>query len=264
MSSNYFKTLYTNGCSWTLGSELEEDPVFQEYYNKLDDSSPETNHYDKFNWSYEFSKLAGIEKLVNHAWGGGSNARIVRTTLAYLKKLTDKELKEHFVIIGWTLPERKELYLEDQLGNCRWVRFNSSQKFSTTLTYDEFFDQNFVEKIDEYQKSYVANVHTINGSIYEYFQQIYLLSNLLENLGVNYFFFNALPAIWYHGPLPDNCKQDDIWAENKTTFLSRHDNMFYFIEKHDYKKATHSHPLVDGHKAWAAYLHDEITRRGLL
>jgi hypothetical protein len=264
MSSNCFKKLYTNGCSWTLGSELEEDPIFKEYYSKLGDSSSVKKHYNKFNWSYEFSKLAGIEKLINNSCGGGSNARVVRTTISYLKTLTNKELKEHFVIIGWTLPERKELYLEDTMGNCRWVRFNPSQKFKQTLTYDEIFDQNFIEKIEEYQKIYVSNVHTVNGSVYEYFQQIYLLSNLLENLKVNYFFFNALPVVWPHESFSDDCKQDDVWAENKINFLSRHDTMFYFVEKHKYKKATYNHPLVEGHRNWAAYLYDQITRRGLL
>ena len=58
------KYCYINGCSWTYGESLK-DPINE-------------------NFSVQFSKNLQFEQCINDSQCGGSNHRIVRTTLNFL------------------------------------------------------------------------------------------------------------------------------------------------------------------------------------
>lgn len=79
--------LLTNGCSFTQG-------IYDNFAE-----------YDA--WPYQLGKLLGWD-VINLAKGGGSNARIFRTTMEYLL-----ENKPDYVAIAWTQTDRHELPYRD-------------------------------------------------------------------------------------------------------------------------------------------------------
>jgi len=96
--------LYTNGCSWTFGSELR-DP----YYDHIkDDFDPVHNKYrEEHNWSTLLSQNYNLE-LFNGSQAGAGTDRILRTTMADVIALKRKGRKP-FVVLAWSHIQRFEL-----------------------------------------------------------------------------------------------------------------------------------------------------------
>lgn len=270
-------TLYVNGCSWTAGNELETDPCFLKMLVKnelqfFDPTNPvdlrlvnqqseivgsAQQFYDDFNWASRIKKKLKIKNLINHAAGAGSNARILRTTTEFLLALPEKQRKSVLVVIGWTVNERDEIFLKNH-----WHYFNSTQKFSTTVDRLTLPDNEFIETVDKFQQDYIVNIQEDIAGVQRYFQGVYLLSNLLENLGIPYYFFSALPQWWTSGPLQlrhsesvDETFPTQVeWYQNNKFIHPMQDNMFTFIHENNYPCGTHLHPLSAGHAAWADHL----------
>ena len=79
--------VYVNGCSWTAGNELEQDPAFHQYladnnlhiedpnddynWNILDSDNQIVSrydlHYNDFNWASRLKTLSGAKNLLNDA-----------------------------------------------------------------------------------------------------------------------------------------------------------------------------------------------------
>lgn len=265
-------TLYVNGCSWTAGNELECDPLFIRDLKKkelhLEDPNNSINWnlldkhdqyvarvdelYDNYNWAGQVKKLLNIEHLVNDSIGGGSNARIVRTTCDYLLSYPAEKRKNLLVIIGWTVNARDELYLRNN-----WHRFNVAQDFSQTVDLNEINDKKYIKAIDKFQKDYTVLVHSDYANIKSYFQNAYMLAGLLDSLGINYFFFNALPAWWEGGHLKceldvaEEFKQELAWHNGHDRIMNYKSTMYRFMHDKKLPAAPYGHPLVDGHKKWA-------------
>jgi hypothetical protein len=278
------KNLVVNGCSWTAGNELEEDPEFNALLQvngltkedpadplnwRLLDANGEAvatydDLYNMLNWPCYLQEKLGIEQLTNLAAGGGSNARIVRTTIDYVMSLTPEQCQETMIVIGWTVSERDEICIGKD-----WQRWNATQPFATTVDRLTCGDESLIEKISRIHEDYILYLHSDYGSVKQYFQQVYLLSNLLENLGIKYFFFNALPAWWQAGNLAFNVdvfeefEDQLVWHENSRYMLSNDDTMYKFINDNNWPVATHMHPLTKGHLAWANYLYEVMQLRGL-
>lgn len=279
------KHLVVNGCSWTAGNELEDDPEFDEIlkvnglskqdpndpmnWNIIDDQGEVVGTYDNLynmlNWSGYLKTCINAEELTNLATGGGSNTRILRTTVDYVMSLTPEQCKETMVVIGWTVSERDEICL----GN-NFQRWNATQPFSMTVDRLIFSDESLIDKISRIHEDYIMYLHSDYGSVKRYFQQEYLLANLLENLGIKFFFFNALPAWWHGGNLAFDVDvfkefpEQLIWHENNNNLLSNDDTMYNFINSNNWPVAKHMHPLSQGHLAWANYLHRVMQERGIL
>ena len=79
--------LYTNGCSFTWGDELNDR---KDRYGVL------------------LSKKLNCKHMVDHSKCASSNQRILRTTLSYLQ---DKNLEDYIVVIGWSGISRREYFL---------------------------------------------------------------------------------------------------------------------------------------------------------
>jgi len=91
--------LFVNGCSFSHG------------HNLTDDLSP------KWVWPY---LMSDFDEVANYAWEGGSNDRILRTTLDFFNTIDDTS--EWLAVIQWTDPySRTELYDEESdtyIGYC--------------------------------------------------------------------------------------------------------------------------------------------------
>jgi len=95
--------LYVNGDSWTRGSEL------------IDPTSSIENHFDPVHEAYRMKHFwprlvadqLGLE-LIDGSMAGGSNDRLLRTTIEDVSRLI-MEGRKPFVIVSWTQLHRFEL-----------------------------------------------------------------------------------------------------------------------------------------------------------
>ena len=273
-------TLYVNGCSWCQGYLLQEDPAVISYalslgYEFLSDfrvklhgefvSDAYQPIYDEFNWAGVLRKQLGIPKLVNQSLGAGSNARILRTTLDYVKTLTAEQRSKHLVVIGWTLPDRGELYLDDRAGTQRWELFNAAQEWDT-LTPPEIYEPEFRRRVTEFWRRYVTDIHSNYASVKLFFQQSYLLANTLENLGIRYYFFNTFPVFWgLDDPVQLESFNADIEQHHYqlSTMPVGHCFAQQVSDKPEYLLSD-GHPNSLGYRLWADTLYTAITQRGLV
>lgn len=281
-------TLYTNGCSWTAGSEVELSPEFLTFMQKngwsrqnaadpfnwnLVDAAGNMvttvdQHWDKFNWAGKLQQLVSTDNLitlVNQASGGGSNDRILRTTTEYVKSLPAKRRRSTLIVIGWTVADRSEIMVDQH-----WQRFNPVQQFSTTVDTRLLSDPARIRQYDQYQQHYVTTVFNDRQRIHNYFQTIYLLSNLLDHLKIPYYFFNALPAWWHAGAAEisfdviTEFASEVAWAESHKNIHNRHDSMFGYVHGNNLPVAEYGHPLSISHQAWASHLYDHLLLRNII
>jgi hypothetical protein len=247
-------TLYTNGCSWTAGDELEQDPKFTEYLSQqklkkngwsITDAKgayicPPSDIWPKFNWSGQVAKYLNIPNVINESFGGGSNYRLLRLTCDFLLSYPNEKRKNLLVIIGWTSPDRDEVYIEDKKS---WEILN-------------FKDSSFT-------KDYFTHVFSEFKNIKIYYQQVFLLSNLLENLKIKYFFFNSIfyPNFSYYDT--NELKNYIECYKNNNSILSDY-NMVQYVSNKKYPVGMYKHPLIDAHEGWAIHLIDIMKHRKIL
>jgi hypothetical protein len=256
--------LYTNGCSWTVGSELEyEEDLFKPWAAlQPKDTKPEdynmTEYYNMYNWTAYLGKKLNATRIINDAIGGGSNQRMIRTTLEFVQTLTQEQRDDVVVVLGWTSAERHEIYVDDKKIR-GWHRINLTQPFGDFLySWERDAAKDTVKAVEEYQKHYITSGSSLIGSVDLYLHQQFLMKNTLENLGIKYVFFQAVPAWW------DTWMKDldiDVYAtfdtklknteHEKNIGIYFHDAMQTVCNIQGFKHAPNMHVLRDGHKYWA-------------
>jgi hypothetical protein len=128
-----------------------------------DDFDPIHDHYrQQHNWAGLLGRYYNLP-VINKSWAGGSNQRIVRTTVADVTDLL-RQGRKPFVILAWTQLQRFELFnaetgfwqefvgpLADNsqhpIGNEIWGRYSSDASDLTTyyqqlILIDAFLKQN--------------------------------------------------------------------------------------------------------------------------
>jgi hypothetical protein len=279
------ETLYTNGCSWTFGAELEQDPAFAEYItscgwhmqdptNELNWSLVDNNgmimstldlQYDLFNWPGCLKTISGAKTLINHGLGGGSNTRILRTTLDFIKQLKPSQYNKTLIVIGWTISERDEILI-----NKTWQRWNIVQPFSQTVDREVIKDEKYISALDRHQQDYASLVFDDYANILKYFNSVYMLSNTLNNLGIKHYFFNALPAWWEGGEYKTDVNvQEEFgreleWHENQKNIQNFRDSFMHYVQINDLPTGKYLHPLHTAHTAWANYICTDMKSRGII
>lgn len=254
-------TLYANGCSWTAGNGIEHDSILQhlpliERYNYL----------ESYAWPKKLGDLLQISNVINQAEGAGSNARMMRTTIEFLLNYPKDKYKSLFVVLGWTTVDRNEIYLQedDKKG---WCKFNINQPVSSHYapSFRPDFSKSFLYKIDNWQKEYIAEFQNDYMAFQTYFQQMYLMKNLLENLKIKYLFFNSLNS-YYRLTNLDIKKEFSSYIKplSSPNILCTRDCdeslnvMDKFCKKNNIPISPCVHPMVLGHQMWALHLYKEI------
>lgn len=271
-------TLYVNGCSWCQGYLLQEDPAVRthaqdqgyefpgDWYLKLNGEFVVDGYqaiYDEFNWAGLLKKKLSIPNLVNQSLGAGSNARVLRTTVDYVKSLTTEQRSKLLVVIGWTLPDRSELYLDDRAGTQRWELFNAAQQWDT-LTPPTIYTPEFRQRMTEYWRRHVADVHSDYASVKLFFQQSYLLANTLENLGIRYYFFNSFPIYWGIDNAEDLSNLSaDIEHYQQYSAMTLSDTFTELVCPRPELQLSDGHPNSLGYSLWADKLYTDIRKLGL-
>jgi hypothetical protein len=251
-------TLYVNGCSWTVGTELEYDhELFDSWRRTQPDNYDIVDYYNLYNWSAYLGKKLDA-KVINQAIGGGSNHRMIRQTIDFINTLDGEQRNDLVVVLGWTSAERGEIFIEDSRLH-GWHRFNMTQMFSDFLyQHEKDAAKDLVNSIEKYQEHHIASGLSWVGSIEVYLQQQFMMKNTLENLGIKYLFFQSVPAWWdvwiqpkgidVYKLFPQQLKNTEH-ANNIGVYFN--DAMQTVCNVKGFKHAPAMHVLSEGHKYWA-------------
>jgi len=218
--------LYCNGDSWAWGSELGDESEA----HRLAYSFPGllSKHYNL--------------PLLNSASPGGSNQRIVRTTVEDISRLL-LEGRKPLVIITWTLIHRFELF--SQVKN-NWTNFSASTRGD---------DQKLAEKIWTRYSSDETDV--IN-----FLTQVVLLESFLKKNNIPYLMLNTFDT-----------KTVLLRQDIKDLFVSQMDLTYYMVTmalRHYVMNFPNidwgpgDHPLENGHELVADFLKTHIDLRFIL
>lgn len=228
--------LYANGCSMTLGLELER-PRQDAYPSIL------ARHFEA--------------ELFNHSFSGSSNCRILRTSLLWLTNYlnTGGDPSQLFVLIGWTAPTRREVALAEEEG-------------SEDPTF--FWRDIFVHCSLRDAPTDLTRLHKLvfeafacdRESMSRFLVAATSLQGLLVRYGIRYCFTHCMPIGDIHPEL----------APLTTTIDKR--RFFRFLDANgDFLSRAHAwetptgplcHPLTEGHQRWSAELIDHIEKGQLL
>jgi hypothetical protein len=253
------ETLYANGCSWTAGNGIEQDPSLS--HLPLNGRFAILKNYV---WPTKLASLLEIPEVINDAEGAGSNARMVRTTIQYIQSIPKSKHKNLLVVLGWTTVDRNELFFHE--GDIKgWCKFNATQLVSSHAGFRPNFSKSFLNKIDDWQKTYVAEFYNVYSHYFRYYQELYLMKNLLNNLKIKHLFFNSLNG--YYIPTTIDYKKEfaneieNIQSPNILCTRDCDDSknvMVEFCIKNNIPLSTCMHPMVLGHQMWALHLYREI------
>ena len=248
--------LYANGCSWTAGLELEyEEELFNEWLKTQPEQYNMYDFYNQYNWPTYLGKQLDADTVINDAVGGGSNQRMIRTTLNYINSLTEEQRKDVIVVLCWTSAERNEIYIDDPVIK-GWQVFNLTQPFGDFIL-SEFKDRakGTIKRVEELQKYYLAAGHSLVGCVETYLNQQFMMKCTLEQLGIKYLFFQSVPAWW------DTWLEENVYEKYATQLaLTEHpanigiyfnDAMQTVCNVQGFQHAPAMHVLREGHEYWA-------------
>lgn len=254
-------TLYVNGDSWTYGHGLMEDPRALTLA-EIEGASLPVELF-KYAWPRWLADDLGIPHVVNESMGGGSNTRIVRLVVQKIASTPPEALSKTLVVLGFTDPSRSEIYLKNEHPfRTGWFRFNMHYPFSKDYPprKNEILPER-ARAIDKYQRMHSMEIYEEQGSLEVFFNQVFLLKNLLENNNVPYLFFNAL-AITNN---TSNIRKEylDSWFESPN-IIDLSTSMHAHMDEWGIQFSTCLHPFMEGQEAWGKYLSRTIINNNIL
>ncbi len=224
--------VYANGCSFTYGSELHDDPQTRICTN---------NSYRwEHSWPGALTRLLGVSGAgaYNDATPSGSNDRITRTTVQFVLRnwqAADLPAEQLLVVIGWSHPARREFFVD---GAFRQVVPHHG--------YD-------IRALDRLARVYRQVAWDDTESRWRFATQALTLASFLRDLGIRFVFFDAIEP----NRLPDELADDpavpgllggDSWIRGSD------DLSMARVLRADPSNWTGQHPSETGHAAWAALL----------
>lgn len=221
--------LYTNGCSWTYGDEL-------------DDPKKEV-------WGYQLTKLLtwnGAYFHWNDALCGVSNEYIIRKTFETVRPYEESGFYFPNIVLCFTTPTRTEvfsngIYHQIQLSNADYI----------------------TKDLKDYHEWVVLNSFDPKESVKRLLDNIILLGTFLQKREIPFLFTHAFGAddkkfndaytslkfhetcAWYFG----------------NNYIPTYFNNIVDEGQHEY--GPNFHPLKSGHRAWAEYLSEHIQKHNL-
>jgi hypothetical protein len=227
--------LLTNGCSWTWGAGLNLD-----YHPDLRNNSV---------WPKKLSDILGAEKYYNLSLAGGSNQRVVRTTVDWVLSQPKEDLAKTVAIIQWTGLSRYEFYYpsdrldEYENNQSRWIRC----KVNCILNP---YDKDTLAK-KKYNDLRLSTYTEIEG-MYRFIGDLLAVENLLTQYNIPYYF-------WAHdtkliGRFPKSMYE---FCRDRFNWLNSIDT-----EEWQYERVSSEdpHPSLDGHKQIAQFLAEHISK----
>lgn len=252
--------LYANGCSYTFGHGLTDRDISAD-----PDSWGSARDLD-YARSHSWPKLAADRlgwDCYNDALPGGSNDRIVRTTLSFLSRQHRQDL---FVIIGWTRSARREIYFSesDIYVDLSALREVNIARLYRLLAVDNNEAARMTDTVMRYGWDFIE-------SHMRYCSQVLLLSSYLQQRRIPYLFCNTLgessdtDSSWLSsrysndaGDLHRSINWNDFVSYDGST-----DNVLHRFCQNlpDDQFDCTLHPTQAGHDAFAELVYREILSR---
>lgn len=182
-------------------------------------------------WPYLLSKKLEDSVPVNFAQHGSSNSTIVKNTIT-----KTQEQKPDLVIVAWTTPLRVEL--SDSTGLAK--------------SYNVHDDNNFIQQ-------YYAEYYTDTLALINWYKDVFLLQNYLENNNIDFKFCSAFGAKTLYQELYP------VYTEVRTWHNMIDWNHFLGFPEMDFIDWTANtpigsggHPLEQGHQLIAEKLYEHL------
>jgi hypothetical protein len=182
MAKLNFNTLYTNGDSWTAG-DIVDPEIFGDHLEHSMHPDNEAYRLPRV-WPHKLGKKLGVE-VVNKSHAGSSNDRIVRSTINDIYELLKTTRAEDiYAIIGWSSPERKDFYMNNNDGGPgTWDCIYPAEMLHWT-------DKDNSTR-DEFYKAYVSIYWNPEEYITRHILNNITLHSFFESKGIKHTFFNA-------------------------------------------------------------------------
>jgi len=194
---------------------------------------------------------------INYAVPGGSNQRIIRTTIEQLPTLDPTST---LIIIGWSSFERTEWYYNDQ-----WHQICGNTHYYVDPELGTLWKQH----VDSW---WADDNHECWRRQAEQHHAIWVFHNLLKQLGYSTLFYQGCRTNFFDGcPQQDqNFKlpwHDNTWVHNPYAQITqgnhRHVESFsHYVESHGFQHAdAEAHFGQDAHYCWAEYLDPYVKKQ---
>ncbi len=265
--------LYTNGCSMTWGDDLtqivstnekfksrdeyavivkemtENRPGNQQLYRNFDvvvgnDDKYRTTH----NWPAILGRKLECTEVHNEAYPGGSNQRMIRTSMDWIAGNKDKDV---LVVIGWTGLNRMELWSEE-------FNMHSPHLLNFSANYSKE-DRKFFEK-------YWRESYNDYDSVDSFLHQLIMFQSFLQANNIPFIFFDALPTV--HKAKLDMSvltHLEDLIDKDRYLYYNTPNHCFFtWCKANNLPFGERMHPLEEAHEAWANVIYSYIMENDLL
>lgn len=253
------------GDSWAFGSYLQDRK--NSTYAKL------------------LQKKLGATSVTNKSQPGISNSTIIRELLVWL---STEDTEDTFVSIGWTSPERTDIFPDKSImapGVGRpfyqtigpWIFRMSEKQGSYPINY----------KFAKYLEFYYMNFKNQYSCYLDWIQQIILVQNTLSNLGIKYHMHQAIYNNDHYFDGKDEIQHQGVhdleglgrgisnkmWNKiSSNNFLYKEKlsdmSLYGYLKNNEFNDTVFndlgSHPNEYGHEIIAELLYKDITEKNLI
>ncbi len=230
------KTLFVNGCSNSAGLDTPDG----------------TYEYDHANvFGGVLHRRLGFGGYHNLAFGGGSNARIVRKTMAWIAEHhlgAGKRPEDLFVIIGWATPDRREFCWE----RTKEILFPSPDGIHP-FSIGIYNADRFEGQCKQFWKSYIAYGQSDLLDMWVWLTQIIGLQAFFQQHRIPYIMFNSSAA-----PKPMDAEQAALCrlinVEHYHKPFDEKAHMVGILPREGFPTGKTGHLFAPAHERWADVL----------
>lgn len=193
--------------------------------------------------------------VINYGKGGASNEYIFRSVVS---TLLAKDLKNDFIVIGWSLRNRRDVYVN------RFKYYDHIHMYKDLM---HFMSESSINKLSDYEKDVVKSYYKLYDSdmdiaILTDLRNIVFLLEYLKSHNIRCVMFDA----FY---LEQNYEYECNETIALRSKLSSYPSWFYKGMVLETKKLNlpigkFLHPLEEGHVMWTDYLYNYIKENNLL
>lgn len=280
------------GDSWCSGAEIypPNEERNETLYNRTYTDPDLIRYREENRYLNKLGVLMNAE-VVDLSKCSGSNDAIKRVLFEYLSQegyFSGRDPSDIFVSIGWSSPERTELYYKKEWGfNPLHKRLENWMEIGPWSMYNMHIDDRADDDLREFLKIYCLNFWETAGFLHRYINTIWSVQQILEKFNIRYIMHQA----FYHHFLPpesptawDDQKYKEkfnlineadkiLWTQiNRKTFVNIDDTETPTLHKLIIKLAGGDqtkvmedwHPNADGHTLISQELLKWIQEKNLL
>jgi hypothetical protein len=191
---------------------------------------------------------------INEAFPGGSNQRIIRTTI---EKLPSLDPATTLIIIGWSSFERTEWYYNDQ-----WHQICGDEYYTVDPELGNLWQQHL-------SSWWADDNHECWRRQADQHHSIWVFHNLLKQLGYHVLFYQGCKTFFFDGcPQQDQPFdlpwQENVWIHNPYVKLIADNERYiesfsHYLERKGFSHSDNrAHYGKVAHECWAEYLDPHV------